>query len=123
MIKIVQIKNSHKFNVSNLCRRNRESGNVEYKRKNKFGVEKHRNIIQFYRLIFGLGIETDQQTQFLQIYKLPQGISIPGLMQKKREVVHLSYDAPAMASRLTITTIRTNIPPKTKSFCLSVTPF
>lgn len=31
MIKIVQIKNSHKFNVSNLCRRNRESGNVEYK--------------------------------------------------------------------------------------------
>jgi hypothetical protein len=45
MIKIVQIKNSHKFNVSNLCRRNRESGTVEYKRKNKFGVEKHRNII------------------------------------------------------------------------------
>lgn len=45
MIKIVQIKNSHKFNVSNLCRRNRETGNVEYKRKNKFGVEKHRNII------------------------------------------------------------------------------
>ena len=42
MIKIVQIKNSHKFNVSNLCR---ESGTVEYKRKNKFGVEKHRNII------------------------------------------------------------------------------
>lgn len=42
MIKIVQIKNSHKFNVSNLCRQSRESGNVEYKRKNKFGVEKYR---------------------------------------------------------------------------------
>ena len=84
MIKIVQIKNSHKFNVSNLCRRNRESGTVEYKRKNKFGVEKHRNIIQFYRLIFGLGIETDQHTQFFQIYKPSQGISTPGLIQKKR---------------------------------------
>lgn len=86
MIKIVQIKNLHKFNVSNLCRRNRESGTVEYKRKNKFGVEKHRNIIQFYRLIFGLGIETDQHTQFFQIYKPSQGISTPGLIQKKERL-------------------------------------
>ena len=89
MIKIVQIKNLHKFNVSNLCRRNRESGNVEYKRKNKFGVEKyriHRNIIWFYRLIFGLGIETDQHTQFLQIYKLPQVISTPGFDTKKERL-------------------------------------
>lgn len=38
---------------------------------------------------FELGIETDQHTQFLQIYKLPQVISTPGLIQK-REVVHLS---------------------------------
>lgn len=72
--------------------------------------------------IFELGIEADQHTQFFQIYKPSQGISTPGLMQK-REVIHLSYDAPAMASRLTITTIRTNIPPKTKNFCLSVAPF
>lgn len=89
MIKIVQIKNSHKFNVSNLCRRNRESGTVEYKRKNKFGVEKyriHRNIIWFYRLIFGLGIETDQHTQFFQIYKPSQGISTPSLIQKKERL-------------------------------------
>lgn len=34
--------------------------------------------------IFGLGIEIDQHMQFLQIYKPSQGISTPGLIQKKR---------------------------------------
>ena len=73
--------------------------------------------------IFELGIEADQHTQFFQIYKPSQGISTPRSDAKKREVIHLSYDAPAIASRLRITTIRANIPPKTKSFCLSVAPF
>ena len=54
---------------------------MEYK-----STEYTRNIIEFYRLIFGLGIETDQHTQFLQIYKPSQGISIPGLMQKKERL-------------------------------------
>ena len=34
--------------------------------------------------IFELGIEADQHTQFFQISKPSQGISTPGLMQKKR---------------------------------------
>lgn len=45
MIKIVQIKNSHKFTYLTYADGIGESGTVEYKRKNKFGVEKHRNII------------------------------------------------------------------------------
>ena len=46
----------------------------------------HRNIIEFYRLIFGLGIEKDLHTRFCQIYKPSQGISTPGLMQKKERL-------------------------------------
>ena len=36
--------------------------------------------------IFELGIEADQHTQFFQIYKPSQGISTPGLMQKKERL-------------------------------------
>lgn len=41
--------------------------------------------------IFELGIEADQHTQFFQIYKPSQGISPPGLIQKKRGCSPLSY--------------------------------
>ena len=80
----------------------------------------YRNIIEFYRLIFGFGIETDQHTQFFQIYKPSQGISTPALTKKERLFTSL-YDA--IARTLMIINIRRNIPPTTKNFSLSVAPF
>lgn len=49
--KTVYIGIYKKFNKTNFCEQSRESGNIEYNRKNKIGVEKYRIYQKYNRVL------------------------------------------------------------------------